>query len=1057
MHAPSHPTTPSFSSVGHRARRRTLLWLAFACCALLGLRAQTAATGTIEGRVSNPASASFLENARVTIDGTGLEAFTDSTGAYRLTNVPAGTVTVRAFFTGMTELTMSVAVPGGQTVRHDIPLQAAAAAADAAGGPVQLARYVVAERQQMEGAAIAINEQRFAANMKTVVAADEFGAASEGDVGEFLKYLPGVSMDYLAGDARQVSLGGVDFNYTPITFGGFGMTNGNQGGTNRGVSLEYMSLNNVSRIEVVNSPTPESPGSALAGSINFVPRTAFERSKPQFTFSTYLSMRDDARDFHKSVGPREQATRKVMPGVEFSYVRPVNSRFGFSVSGTAFKQYSARDSFVNVWRGANAVTNGGTFPDTTPDRPYLSNFTFRDGFLVRKRSSISLTADYKLTDNDRLAFSITRSSYNTNYDIRTLIFAIDRVQPAPGGFGPTFTRGAPGLGTLTVNTEVRDRNTTTYMPTLVYRHDGPVWKAEAGAGLSHSRDSTQSGDRGWFSTTSARRTGVTINFDDVTEHRPGRVTVTDGTTGAAVDPFSIETYAIATAQYTIPQNTDTRRSIYGNLRRDLDWRGVPLSLKAGFDLQNQIRDDTRSVHPFNVLFDFVGRDGTTSTSPARGDDQAAPFFYSEIANRPGVFGFPAIPVVSSTRLWQHYKTNPSEFRSDENTTFRNSVMPNKRAEETVSALFLRGDLQFFQRRLKVVTGVRAEQTNIEAEGPLTDISRNHQRRPDGSVILGPNGRPLPIVANTNSLAYSQLTLIPRGAHVRKEYLRWFPSINASFNVRENFIARASYYTSIGRPNFNQYAGGITLPDPEADPANNNRITVNNAGIKPWMADTTMAALEYYFSGVGMISVSAYRRNFENFFGNVIFRATPEFLDLYSLDPGQYGDFDVSTQHNIAETVRMDGFSFNYKQALTFLPSWARGLQVFANGTTQHASGGARGEFQYSPRLANAGISLTRKNYSVRVDYNHRGRQLVSTLAGRGIQPGTERFAAPRHSFDITAEHVLWRQLRLFAKLRNVTDVGVDFELYGPATPDYARFQQRERYGALWTFGVKGTF
>src|SRR5205823_4057758 len=82
-----------------------------------------------------------------------------------------------------------------------------------------------------------------APNVKTVVAADEFGAASEGDVGEFLKFLPGVSMDTLAGDARQVSLGGVDFNYTPVTFGGFGMTNGNQGGTNRGVSLEYMSLN----------------------------------------------------------------------------------------------------------------------------------------------------------------------------------------------------------------------------------------------------------------------------------------------------------------------------------------------------------------------------------------------------------------------------------------------------------------------------------------------------------------------------------------------------------------------------------------------------------------------------------------------------------------------------------------------------------------------------------------------------------------------------------------------------------------------------------------------
>ena len=108
-------------------------------------------------------------------------------------------------------------------------------------------------------------------------------------------------------------------------------------------------------------------------------------------------------------------------------------------------------------------------------------------------------------------------------------------------------------------------------------------------------------------------------------------------------------------------------------------------------------------------------------------------------------------------------------------------------------------------------------------------------------------------------------------------------------------------------------------------------------------------------------------------------------------------------------------------------------------------------------MANAGISLTRATYSARVDLNHRGRQTVSTLTGRGIQPDTTRYAAARTSVDLTAEHVLWRQLRFFAKLRNVTDVGVDFEFHGPATPDYARFQQRERYGALWTFGVKGTF
>jgi hypothetical protein len=154
---------------------------------------------------------------------------------------------------------------------------------------------------------------------------------------------------------------------------------------------------------------------------------------------------------------------------------------------------------------------------------------------------------------------------------------------------------------------------------------------------------------------------------------------------------------------------------------------------------------------------------------------------------------------------------------------------------------------------------------------------------------------------------------------------------------------------------------------------------------------------------------------------------------------------------------MDGVTFNYKQALTFLPQWARGIQVFANGTTQHFSGAPRGEFQHSPRLANAGISLSRPRYSARVDVNYKGRQEVNTLAGRSIEPGTTRYAAARTSIDITAEHKLWHQFSLFAKFRNITDVGADFEYYGPSTPDVAKFQQRERYGALWTFGVKGVF
>ncbi|MEN9638108.1 MAG: hypothetical protein RL077_6512 [Verrucomicrobiota bacterium] len=1009
--------------------------------------AQAIATGTIEGRISSATGGSYLENTRVTVEGAGLETFTDPAGFYRLTNVPAGTMQVRAFFTGAETTTVSVAVTSGQAVQRDIQLGILQERSGKETGPIRLDKYVVTEKQQMEGAAIAINEQRFSSNFKTVVSADEFGAASESDVGEFLKYLPGVQMGYNSGEARQVSIGGTDFNYTPVTFGGFSMTSSNQNGTNRGVSLESVALNNISRVEIINTPTPESPGAALAGSVNFVPRSAFERSKPQFTFSSYLQMRDDLRDFQRSVGGREQRTRKVQPGAEFSYVVPVNKHFGFSLSGTAFKAWSERDSMVNTWRGANTATDGNAFPDTSPDRPYLSTYVVRDGWLLRKRSSLSLTLDYRLSRNDRISLSATRTSYNTNYDTRSLTFTISRV----ASFSPDFTHGATGAGTLGISSPngTQDRSITNYMPTLVYRHDGPIWKAEAGAGYAHSKDHTASGDRGWFAITAMTRPNVTVNFDGFDMLRPGKITVLDGATGRPVDPFDITNYTITTTNAPEPKGADAKGSLYANLRRDFKLGGTPVALKGGGDWQHQVRDTTNPF-PANTNFTYLGPDGRTSS----GDEGGAPFNFTEVATRRGAFGFPPVPTVNNAKLWAFYQANPHAFRLDESAAYTNAASISRHAEEVITSAFARGDLSFFHHRLKLVGGLRTEQTNIKAQGPLVDPTLNFQRDVTGKVVLGANGRPLTI--SNDPLTITRLTHIFLGTHVKREYLHWFPSINTSYHLWDNLVVRAAWHKSIGRPNFVQYSGAITLPDVE-NATSTSRIALNNAAIKPWTAQTTTLALEYYFARVGTIGVTVHRREFENFFGTSTIPATPEFLAIYGLDPAAYGGFLVSTQRNLGTTVRMDGLEFNYKQALTLLPQWARGVNVLANASTQHTTGASRDQFQSSPSVLNGGLSLTRRNYSLRVDANHRGRQFQNTVTGRGIQPDTKNFVKARTYIDITGELVMWRELRLFAKLRNVTDEGVDIDIYGPLTPPPARFQQRERYGSLWTFGVKGTF
>ena len=1010
--------------------------------------AAAAATGSITGRVQNTDTGQYVNNARVSLRGTGLSTLSDETGTFRLSTVPAGEVILEIFYTGLDSLRVPLTLVPGEVLERDFGLNRPSR--PAADGIVKLQSFVTAASREMDGAAIAINEQRFAPNMVTVVAADEFGLVPDGNVGEFLKLLPGITMSYRGGDPREVSIDGVSSDNVPVTVAGMSLATPEVSGTGRNVELNSVSINSMSRVEVVFSPTPESPGSALAGSVNMVPRSAFERSKPLFSATTYVIMRDDARDFNRTPGPRARATRKVQPGFEFSWVMPVNRNFGFTLTAGASSQYSSEPIMQNTWRGIGAATNGTTLPDTTPDRPYLSDFLYRDSTVGRDRTSFGATVDYRLGRADRLSLSFQYGTFHSFYNQRNFTYSVGAVGAA--NFSPTFTRGNLGAGEIRQAESPRDRLSRTIMPSLIYRHDGPIWKAEAGLGFSLATNRFRDIDKGYFASLLARRTGVTVSFEDNTDLRPGRITVTDGATGAPVDPSNLSDYALTTAGSSLGKSVSRHRTAFVNARRDFNWRW-PVGLKAGLDARQSLSDYRTN----NTALTYVGADGRPSTTPTgTSDDMAGGVVDQGIAQRFGPYGFPKMQWVSPEALYALYTAKPTYFTADQNVQYRSLISNSKHSEELVSSAYLRGDLRLFGSRLRLSGGARTEQTNINAEGPLTDPTRNFRRDAAGNAIRGANG--LPLTLASDALTISKLTFIDRGLNARKEYLRLLPSVNGSYNIRENLIARAAYYESLGRPNFNQYSGGITLPDLESPPSNTNRITVNNVNIKAWQAKSVKLALEYYFTRVGQVSVTVFRRDFENFFGSTVFDATPEFLGNYGLDPTDYDPYQVATQHNLSTRVRIEGANLNYRQSLTFLPLWARGVQFFANGSTQRATGDGSGNFTgYVPRSGNWGFSLTRPSYSVRLNWNYIGRQRRAAVTGRSIEAGTYNWGAKKSYIDVSGERVIWRTVSVFANLRNINAPSDDLEIAGPNTPVANKLRQRQDFGSLWTVGLKGTF
>src|SRR6185436_8832114 len=131
---------------------RSLARVGCFACSLLSLdpsvSAQETSTGIIEGRVLNPGSGEFIENARITVEGTSLETFTDSSGQYRITNVPAGVARVKAFRTGAAPQTQSITVTAGQTQQQNFDLAGFETKTES-GRPVRLDRFVVNTSKEM--------------------------------------------------------------------------------------------------------------------------------------------------------------------------------------------------------------------------------------------------------------------------------------------------------------------------------------------------------------------------------------------------------------------------------------------------------------------------------------------------------------------------------------------------------------------------------------------------------------------------------------------------------------------------------------------------------------------------------------------------------------------------------------------------------------------------------------------------------------------------------------------------------------------------------------------
>ncbi|HEX7631185.1 MAG TPA: TonB-dependent receptor [Lacunisphaera sp.] len=1041
------------------------------------LQAQSG-TGSITGRVLNVGNSKYLPNAVVTVEGTKLQALTDDYGEYRLNEVPAGEVKVSVSYTGLDSESATVTVTAGATASHDFELTSAERYG--ADKTLKLDTFKVAANREFEGNAIATNEQRYAKGLKVVMAADAFGDVTEGNVGEFLKFLPGVSVDYVAADVRTVSVRGFASNFTNVYFDGMPITSSNSGAAGRQFEFEQASINNAARVEVLKVPTPDMPANGIGGNVNLVSKSSLERKGAQFNYRAYLSINNEDMSLGKTPGPRNESSRKVLPGFDFDYTLPINKSLGIVVTGLSSSQFNEQ----HRWQTTNNYQQGGA----TIDNPLMQQWQLQDGPKFTDRQSGSIKADWKINDTQRLSVMAQDSYYHSFFGNRNLNFDIGTTTTSAvaGGntltFGPNFSQSATGTfsgtdpygnrGRITQGTSFRDKYGNTNAGNFRYVYEGSVWGVEAGGHAAESRTWYRVLGRGHFANIGTRLVGVSnLRSDNV--NNPDTLTfAASDVTGATINPYLLSNYRLTTLTDDPIDGVAKMKGGYADFKRDFDLGKIPLTAKFGTRVYQESKDNRRSTRSWT----FVGADGVANTA----DDNAAQYLDTNYINQDPYWGSKPIQWVDAYKLAAELQAHPNYFQENAVTSETFRINNSEKITETVTAYYLQLEGKLLNNRLSFVTGVRYEKTKDQGEGVLNDPNIVWQRNANGSYVDADNNPANGIqkvlrtdigALNANGTANSvqavDAILQERGFKPVRTYDGYYPSLNFTYNATDNLLVRLGYAKTMGRPDYTNILPNTTINEDPNDPVNTaGSLTIRNTGLKPWAANNYDLSVEYYFKHSGYVSAGVFHKDITNFFetrGGTVDQALADQLGIGS----QYIGWGVNTTVNGTGVAKITGYEASVNRQLDFLPGYMRYLSVNANYTKLELSGVSQSAFTlFIPETGNIAISWNKRPISAKVNFNYRGREIGTSATSVALQTGAQYGAATngfyeyyrqRWNCDVNIEYTLTKRFKLFANARNIFNAQQIIDRYSDTSAAYAKAFRREEFGVQMAAGLKGTF
>lgn len=1010
--------------------------------ALSSVRAQRPSTGTITGNVLNQGTGEYLRNAVVSVVGTEISTTAEAGGAYTLAGVPAGAQRVRFSYVGLDAKEETVDVIPGGTTTLEVKLTSAACS-----DVVKLSQFVVSSER--EGNAKAIMEQKNSIESKRVLATDTFGSISEGNVGEFLKYLPGVMIDYVEADARSVSLGGLDPKYTSVTLDGSPIASSGLGaasgaGANRAFEFEQMSINGIETVELSRTPQPENPGSALAGVVNLRSKGAFDRSGRLIGVRAGFAFNSMSGQFwKKQPGWDDESHYRVQPnwGVDYSDVflnRKLGVRAGYNYSYTFAEQ---KAEVVNYAFDTNLTNN-----DT--EIPRVTSFTFRDSPKPTIRYNGNIRVDYKLSDAWWFSARAEYNRYHAKFFSRDLNFNFSTTLNTPTsavqtpGVDYSLSSQTASVGTVQVNQGGGATNkygSTANFGLASYYKKG-AFRADFAGTLSRSMTWYKDQQFGFFWAIEPNALGgLSLRFNRNGPADPS-VFITQ-TSGPDYRNLANHPNGFG-ARMNDRQGEDQRYQFKSDMQYNLT-APLPVMLKWGVHVSEWVSNVDRPVA--NYATAFRGNDGIAASA-----DEALALFAEPKYRMSFDFGgnVDGMANVDRWAAYKIYQQNPNAWTPPSTAQIVGFKLQNARdAQEQIDALYQQSVFKV-GRHITIAPGLRYERTRGRAAGP-SDLG---QRETDRQIFGTANPTltvPTDLIASTRQSAEYLLTRYGGGRNfARQDYGTWLRYLHTTYRFNETLVLKSSWNQAISRPDMNRLIGGLVVTNDDPDNPLPNRSSAGNAELVPELSNTTNVTLEYYTRGIGQISIAAYRRDFKNMIRSrvVLVPAGGSWNGEPLPRTISPEDWEISTVDNVANS-HMGSLEFSFARELSFLPGPLSRVRINANYTRMRYD---EYENYYRPtNVANLSWYIPYRDFRLQWNTNWRPGYRTEVVTASN---GWANFNRESLTHTVDFSWNFRRNADFFLNARNV--LNQDGGSYRGRSDICTRWVET---GAIWATGVRSTF